>query len=85
MAILYLLSLAFSVPDPLLAMEFAAPGTAQALREVPEKHQEPGHAKVCSQLATELWLPDKGSPIATQPLLQLLCCSVFHLSSSIQP
>lgn len=35
--ILYLLSLAFSIPNPLLAVEFAATGTAQALTEVPER------------------------------------------------
>lgn len=45
----------------------------------PERHWEPGHAKVCSQLATELRLPDMGSPFTTQSLLQLLCCSLFHL------
>lgn len=52
--ILYLLSLAFSIPDPLLAVDLAAVATAQALREVPERHQEPGHARVCSQLVTAL-------------------------------
>lgn len=76
--ILCLLSLAFSIPNPLLAVEFAAGGTAQALTEVPERHWEPGHAKVCSQVATELWLPGMGSPNTTQSL-QLLCYSLFHL------
>lgn len=90
--ILYLLSLALSVPDPLLAVEFAAAGTAQELREVPERHREPGHAKVCVQptRALAFWYRQPHHhtvPLAAAVLLHIwshpynLQCSSATLSS----
>lgn len=80
----YLLSLAFSVPDPLLAVQSAATGTAQALREVPERHRWTGHAKVCGQLAKELQLPAMGSPITTRTV-PLTAVMLFLVSPHPHP